>query len=219
MSEDNFSRPMQLSLEAKERRKRGELSEAAVYYTTAAFGWFERMRHLPDESEKKDFRLPKFVSWGATELLAAALCFRLDGSLERAQSRCNQGVIVVTDARDHERKFTNPRNRARQGLAFEIIGDLQLFGNFDSYDDSYRNAKEIYSSVESSFGWQAEEEFESLIRPLFDLAESVEYNIDAKTQDEITRTSLVKRIEFKRDNYTHILDGILNEGGWTSDDF
>jgi hypothetical protein len=120
---------------------------------------------------------------------------------------------------EHEDRFCAPKNKARLGLAHEMRGDISLFAGIHGHQDEYTQASEIYKTVDSDKGWQADDEFSIIIKPVIELAASTNYEIDVETKDRIERTSLEARTRFKDDTLDSILDRVLDQGGWESDIF
>lgn len=201
---------------AQEKRNNGKFTDAGNYYTAAANGWFMRFWYLPEdlpESNDIPANSIKYLARGVQDMLAAALCFRLTDSLDRYRNRCKQGVLFVEDIIEYDGLNETPR----VGLLHEMIGDLKLFGEFDGYDDYYLRAAKQYSNVDSHRGWQAEPEFDSLIRTVVELAKSTNYGLDNRTEEKILHDSLTARIKYKREHFPSIVAEILEDGTWYSD--
>lgn len=214
------SLPQRYAIVAQEQRDDEQFSNAGVYYTAAAHGWFMRFWCLPEDlpgSYNVPTNSAKYLGRGVQDTLAAALCFRLENSLNRCQNRCEQGLLFVEELLDDDEFVREADENPRVGLLYEIIGDLRLFGELEGYDDAYLTAKEHYDGVSSQRGWQSEPEFDSLIRTLVELAKSTDYGLDEQTEKQILHKSLLARIEYKRKHYPSIIEEVLADGTWTSD--
>jgi hypothetical protein len=214
------SLPQRYAIVAQEQRDRKRFNNAGVYYTAAAHGWFMRFRCLPEDlpdSYNAPANSAKYLGRGVQDMLAAALCFRLENSLDQCQNRCKQGLLFIEDLLNHDGFAQEIDEKPRIGLLYEMIGDLRLFGEFEDYDDAYLTAKDHYGGVNSQRGWQSEPEFDSLIRTLVELAKSTDYGLDERTEKQILHKSLLDRIEYKRKHYPSIIQEVLTDGTWDSD--
>lgn len=210
-----YTRPQRYTIYAEEQRENELFDVAGVYYTAASHGWLMQFHYLPEdlpESENIPASSPQQLGRAIQDLLSAILCFRLAGELDRGRNHSKRGVLLVEDLLDHEDGFKS--DNPRKGLLYEMLGDLYLFGNLDSPNEAYLTAGEYYESADSPRGWQAEPEFDSLIRLLIDLADSLNYDLDEKTRRDILHQSLIARIEYKRNHYGKILDEVLAIGKW-----
>src|SRR6056297_3123557 len=130
------SRPQRYAMAAQEKRNNGKFTDAGNYYTAAANGWFMRFWYLPEDlPESNDIPATsvKYLARGVQDMLAAALCFRLIGSLDRSRNRCKQGILIVEDIIEYGEVDNGLNETPRVGLLHEMIGDLKLFGGFDGY--------------------------------------------------------------------------------------
>lgn len=143
-------------------------------------------------------------------LLLAALCYRLAGAEERAENRCRQGVLVARDLIDNEGDFGGAWQPPHVGFCYEIIGDLQLFGELGGHQEAYENALDYYEDVDNHLGWQSEPEFEDAILLFLNLAEEIGYGIDA--EDAVRYESLIERIQHKQTHYPNIVETVLERG-------
>lgn len=211
--------PQQYTRVAEDFRANGKPEAAAGYYLSASHGWYMRSRYLPADLPNSDDFVgiwPERVGRYVQDLLSALLCFRLADKQERARIHGEAGVLMVRDLMEEpsiQHKLTDPR----KGLFHEMLGDLFLFSELDSADEAYTTAKPLYVAADSQMGWQAEPEFDSLIRLLVTLADSVGYDIEENTRRRILALSLVDRIEYKMEHYETILNRVLEAGEWKSD--
>lgn len=206
---------------AQEQRNSGAFDNAGVYYTAAAHGWFMRFRRLPEDLPDKcsvPATSPKYLGRGVQDLLAGALCFRLADAPNRCRNHCKQGLLFLEDLLEHDELVQESDEQPRIGLLHEMIGDLRLFGDLNTHDNAYAVAEEYYENVDSQRGWQAEPEFDSLVRILVELAESADCNFEEKTKRRILHDSLTARIEFKREHYPTIIENVLTDGNWYSEE-
>jgi hypothetical protein len=120
-----------------EQRQRGNFVEAGEYYTSAAYDCF---------SEWPPSRRGITISRGAYFLLFAATCYRLGGRLDRAQNRCQQGVLVSNELLDRteDRDGVAAYDKVRYAAWHEYVGDFQLVGALDDGADAYQQAKRVY---------------------------------------------------------------------------
>lgn len=214
------SLPHQYMKVAEEQRAVGDMEAAAGYYLSASHGWYMRSRYLPKDLPQSDEYVgvwPKQIGRYVRDLLAALLCFRLADKQERARIHGEAGVLTVRDLLEKEPSIQNKLPDPRKGLFHEMLGDLFLFSGLGSPDESYATAKPLYEAADSQMGWQAEPEFDSLVRLLVNLADSVGYDIEENTRRRILALSLVDRIEYKMEHYETIINHVLEAGEWNSD--
>lgn len=197
-------------------RERGDMTDAAAYYTAAAHGSMVGFQPSPEfvGDDEVAYPDPGRLAWGVRALLLAALCYRFAETPERAANRSRQGILVVGDARDHEPAFDRD---PRQGWCHEAIGDLRLFGGIDDHDAAYTEAERLYEGTDNPISWQAEDEFEFLIQPLLRLADSVDFNISEETEMAIHGRSLIDRVEYKRAHYSDVVAAVLEAGNWDAE--
>lgn len=194
----------------------GQLTDAASYYTAAAYGNLMRFQRSPTfveehGSDGTTYPVPGQVGKGVRELLLAALCYRIADAPGRAANRSRQGILVVEDLREHDPIF---ERTTHQGWCYEAIGDLRLFGDLDDHDEAYCEAERRYEGTDNPIQWLAETEFEVLIQPVIRLAESVGRDIPDKTVEDVRRRSLTDRIEYKRTHYPDIVAAVVEAGNW-----
>jgi hypothetical protein len=216
---------------ARDQRQKGNVTIAGVYYVATAHGNFMRFRRQPstidDESmedlidEKESLTSSRFrwstgLGRAITAMIAGGLCFRLADTMDRCQANCTQGTLFLQDVLDHEGNYiASPRI----GLYHEMIGDLRLVGELGDYDEAYNTAHKRYRNAEHDLGWSMEDDFDDLMFIVRELANSVEYEISEDTWEQIYRLSLEERIRFKREEYPHIIDRVIEDGNWDSDIF
>lgn len=211
------SLPQEYTNLAEDLRKDGKLGDAAVYYISAAHGWYMRFRHLPREVPQSDsmppHASPKQLGRFSKDLLSGIACFRLLKESNRARIHGETGLAIITDLLDNE-PFFQSGETVRRGVLHEVSGDLQLFGGIESPTAEYNIARERYDGADSPMGWQAEDEFDLPMRLLLEMAEGIDYDIEENQRRKIFRLSLEDRIEFKMDHYEEILQRVLDEGNW-----
>ncbi|MEY7849043.1 hypothetical protein AB7C87_07535 [Natrarchaeobius sp. A-rgal3] len=201
---------------ARELRQEGDLSLAGEHYTSSAYGYLMRFRKV-DRNEPEALAPPMFGKF-ATNLFLGALCHRIAGDLERSNNQCKVAIFLIKDIRDHVPRFSG-RSGIPMGLCHELIGDFRLLGGFDSHDIPYQEAKQVYSRTDNDRQWSAEPEFEIQMMLFIDLAESVGFDFSEEEKEEIQYLSLEKRIQYKRNNFSLIIDQVIEAGNWKSDRF
>lgn len=213
------SLPMRHSLWAKKKRQEGDLVTAGNYYSTAAYGWLLKLRHLPEDipgEEHGTLLSPKQLGSAIRVLLASSLSYRLAGEIDRCRNRAKLGLLIVDDVLDYEELFQDTEDNPRYGLGHEMKGDLKLVADLDSFESEYEIAARSYREADSQFGWQSEPEFDWIIQPLLEFADSVGHNIDETTREQISVFSLSERIQYKIEHYEDIIDAVIEDGNWES---
>lgn len=216
---------------ARDQRQSGNLTIAGVYYVATAHGNFMRFRRQPstiDDESMKDiidekeplnssrFRWSTGLGRAITAMIAGGLCFRLADAMDRCQSCCRQGTLFLQDVLTHEgTHMASPQI----GLYHEMIGDLRLVGQLGDHEASYDAAYERYRNAEHDLGWSMEDDFDDMMQYVLELADSAEYGISEDTWEQIYRLSLEERIQFKREEYPHIIDRVIENDNWDSDVF
>lgn len=201
---------------ARTARQAGTLETAGRYYVAAAHGSLMRFRQLPDDLTDIHADLsPRYHDFGSAirYLLLGALCFRLDGALDRCRRHCEQGESIVSDLFD-EPYFTTD---AEIGFCHEVQGDFRLVGDLGSHDEAYALAADKYERVANDLGWSLEPGFEDAIQIPVELAGSVGMGLETAEKNEIMYTSLEARIGFKRSTYPEIIDAVEADGNWNSE--
>ncbi len=201
---------------AKKLRSEGRLSLAGDYYVSSSLGYLMSFRwHDRDGADGQALHPPLFGKF-ATNLLLGCLCYRLSGDVGRCQTYCEIGQLIVEDIRENVPRFLD-RSGARCGLCFEVIGDLQTVATLDSHDEAYEQAADYYESIENQHQWSVEPEFEIQIIVLFELAESVGYDLSDEQRSQIRYQSLSDRIQYKRDHFENIIRAVCEMGNWDSE--
>lgn len=217
---------------AQKQRQQGNLTTAGAYYVSTAHGNLMRFRRQPswiDDKPIEDtidddksllssswFRWPTALGRGIKYMTAGGLCFRLANAMDRCQACCTQGTQFLQDVLDHE---GTDIESTRVGLYHEMIGDLRLVGQLGDHKASYDAAYERYRTAEHDLGWSMEDDFDDMMLYVLELADSVDYGISEDTWEQIYRLSLEERIQFKREEYPHIIERVIEDGNWDSDIF
>ena len=212
-------RPQRYTELAQDFRHEGSLMTAGIYYGAASDGWLASFWRLPEDLRdgyEPPANSPRFLGRAVQDQLAGALCFRLAAADQRLRIRCRRCALVLDELLEAGAFDGVP---PRVGLLYEGLGDLRLFGKLGKHNAAYAKAATQYETAESVMGWQAEPEFDSLIRPLMELADSVGYGIGDDERTRISVKSLEARINYKRDHYPAIVDAVLDAGNWESDAF
>ena len=208
---------------AREFRRSGDLILAGGYYTASSHARFARSWRFIRDDPLENIS-PGEIGYGVESLLAAALCYRLAGGMERCRTRCEQGIRFIEDANENEPGWHEGGTHARAGLAHELIGDFRLYGDLGNHEEEYATARREYETVRAEYpaespeiAWQAETEFAPTVSILIELARSTDYGLDEETATQIRDVSLIDRIEYKRDHYEAIIEEVLADGNWESD--
>lgn len=174
-----------------------EFTKAGDYYTFSAYSAIG----------SSEFEATINLGGGITGLLTASICYRLAGKKDRSKNRCKQGILILEDLRDFVFKHD-----VQIGLTHELAGDFQAIGGLNGYEKSYDTAREYYVDCENPFGWMGEAEFELPAIFFLRLAASIDYPLDDQTASEIRNTSLVKRIDYKRENFHAVVQQVIEDG-------
>lgn len=225
--------PREYAEAAREFRRSGDLILAGGYYTASSHARFARSWSFLTDDLKNDPReeiSPSEIGYGVESLLAAALCYRLAGEMDRCRTRCEQGIRLIDDINENEPGWfegmglDEGKSNARSGLAHELIGDFRLYGDLGGHEEEYATARREYETVRAEYPveapetvWQAEPEFAPTVSILIELARSTDYGLDEETATQIRDRSLVDRIEYKSDHYEAIIEEVLADGNWESD--
>ena len=201
---------------AKELRQQGKLVDAGEYYVASSFGYLMKYRVI-DESKFESSLSPTKLGFFHRNLILGSLCYRLAGELSRTKSYCQLGIIIVKDVLLHDEAILSPEPGPPTGLCHEMIGDFELVGQLDSFDESYENAEMNFRMTDNHIGWSAEPEFELVINTFIELADGVGYEIPENEKGRIRHWSLINRIHLKRDHYRAIIEKVLDVGNWESD--
>lgn len=204
-------RPRDHASNARTLRREGDLRSAGEYYVASGFGHLMTFRQI-----ERDTTSPKEIGGATQMLLLGALCFRCTGNATRAERYCSIGIDVVEDLRTVVRSMQQPTADARIGLCYELQGDFGTLGEFTDHAAAYELAQERYEEVKEQRRWSDELEFGKPLLVLFDLADSVGFDIPEDEKAAI-QTSLVDRIEFKRDHFGEIVDRVIEDGNWESE--
>ena len=140
------------------------------------------------------------------------LCYRFDGSDDRADQVAQQGVLLVRDFREHVPRFRQPTPDAPIGYCHELEGDLQLLGGRGGHRDAYEAALERYEAVDNPRQWSCEPEFHTLATTLVDLADAAGEPLDEETTAQLRDLSLTGRVEYKLSNFVDIIEAAVETG-------
>lgn len=130
---DESTRPFREA--AADSRADGEFELAARYYTLGAYQAFASA----DYPDPEAVTTATSVGIGLYCLQSAAISFRLAGSIDRCRNRCEQGILIASDFRDHVFAYD-----ALRGVGAEAIGDFRMIGELDGSDEGYETALEYY---------------------------------------------------------------------------
>lgn len=216
-----FDHPRDYLAFADESRSEGRYLIAADYYVAAAHGQLMRLRETDEDPIQNGhtYASAQAVGRWARDLLKGILSYRLADEPSRSRNHAHVGLPTVTDIEESGDIFLGNEAEARKGLLHEISGDIRLYANLDGFATEFERAREYYDRVptdkyDKHLGWQAEPEFDSLIRQLVKVADSVGYDIEDRTRERIMNLSLIDRIEYKREHYPAIVEQALDNGGW-----
>lgn len=203
-------RPRDHASHARSLRQEGELRAAGDYYLASGFGNLMEFRRTEGDPIS-----PKEFGRAIQMLLLGALGLRCAGETSRAACYCSIGSDIVADIRTNEPAFLEPEADAPVGLTHEFEADFRTVGGFGDPGESYELARERYERVAEQHRWSVEPEFEMPLLVLFDLAETTEFDV-SDDLDAAVRTSLVDRIEFKREHFGTIIDRVIEDENWES---
>lgn len=203
--------PLERAGTARTLRKRGDYRSAGEQYVASGFGHLMAFRDLGDDSIA-----PKEFGRATQMLFLGALCFRIICDEERARRYSSIGTELAIDIRKNEAAFRRPDAPAPIGLTYEFEGDFRFVGDLGDFEEAYDRARGQYEQVKEPYQWCVEPEFEVPLLVLLDLADSVGFDISEDERAAI-QTSLVDRIEFKREHFGTIIEGVIDDGNWESD--
>lgn len=196
---------------ARKLREQGDLEAAGEFYVASGFGYLMQFRRTEGDSIS-----PQQIGGATQMLMLGALCFRCAGAHIRAKRYCSIASEIVADLRTVVRSMRQPTADPRLGLCHEFQGDFQTLGEFGDPADAYDRAQDRYEKVEQPRRWSDEPEFGEPLLVLFDLADSVGFDTTVDERAAI-KTSLVDRIEFKREHFGRIVDRVIEDGNWESE--
>lgn len=216
---------------ARKCRQDEDFITAGSYYVASAHRYLLNFRRDPDRfdderfdeaTEGTDTLSPKiFRDWRALgpairALIAGTLSYKLAGKMDRCRANCRHGIMFLQDIVEHE---SDDMEEPREGVYYEMIGDLTLIGELGDHEPYYMAAHDRYRGAEHDLGWSLEDDFYDLMLYVLELADSVDYGISDDTREQIYRLSLEARIEFKRDHLPAIIERVVDDGNWESDIF
>jgi hypothetical protein len=201
---------------AESCRKEGQLQTAGNYYANAAFGWFMKFRHIPNENKDLNGECsnnikPAYIGYSISDLIFSSLCYRINKMSYECRNRCMLGILLVDNIRVNEKIFNED---AELGFCNEVIGDLKLVGDIEGSAKSYQEAESYYEQVSNPISWQAEPEFEAAIIPHIDLSISVGYGFGESDRESIMYKSLLSRISYKKNHFRDIIKKVIEAGNW-----
>lgn len=189
---------------ARSLREEGHLQEAGDSFTAAAYA--DLAKGTPSAT---------WYSGGETNLERAALCYRIEGQIERCENRCRQGILIAEEMLDRVFETTpdSEWGRARRGIWHEYIGDFRTLAGLPGSDAAYSRAEAVYrrnGDPETSY---AEEE-----HPLmFNFYRSV---VGAVEQDPGPFDSVASTLTFsewvgvKRNRLAEAIEVLCDRGEW-----
>lgn len=186
----------------KNHWENGEFVEAGESYTAAAFHYFA---DWPPERRGKN------MSHGEYYLLLAATCYRRGSQINRAKSRCQQGILFAEELLDRTKGIGGSASydRARYGAWYEYIGDFQLIGHFNYKVDAYERAKRIYFEEGDPPVAHREQEHMWLIEFFDQVAgETNDYSEDWRRI--LQEYTFSEWIEYKQEHLPKILESVFN---------
>jgi len=145
----------------------------------------------------------------------AATCYAVSGS-SRKQNRAEQGIVGLEDVRE-----TLIQHPAWIGLSWELEGDLRQIGGLSGADDAYATALEQFREVEDTcndseiLSWTTEPGFNETGLFITELTEGVGAAVElAELRNDDGHPSLTKRLEYKRDQLSRLVDRLTQRGVW-----
>lgn len=183
---------------AEERRDLDDSNHAGELFTLAAY------EYLGDCEYPEGRGLSSATALGDAIycLQSAAVAFRRADRVERAESRCRQGILILEDVREHVSSY-----RAIDGVLTECLADFQVLASIDDPDATYDEAVTYYDGVSEPERWQSEPIFQSTIHVLVSLAAEGDEPIPESTQLDVMH-SFEDRVELKRDRLPRVLDAL-----------
>lgn len=185
---------------ADDSRRSGAFETAAIEYTSAAY------EILGDAKRRSDHII------GFTDMVRAAICFRLGSNDVLCTNRCKQAQLILEDA--GERIYDED---PLVGIVHELTGDCMLIGQYGDYRAEYEAAREVYEVYETaSIDWQPEDEFQIGLAPFLHVSKAVGHEIE--DYGKVVTTSLLARIDYKREHYPELLEALDEQGEWIWED-
>lgn len=199
--------------QAETDRREGKFSDAADNY--AAGGFVRIGSSFPAEP----YHGPG-TSAGLTNLLRSAVCHRLATQPDRAQRRCEQGVLIATEITDRTASIDPPENgydRARRGAWFEYVGDFRLLSASGEHETAYDEAIDIYQAADDPLTGYAEWEHMNLMGLFNDVSAGGGHDrIDWVTFDP--ERTLTEWVSYKTERFETYLDDLLKQDDWPMDE-
>ncbi|WP_372480097.1 hypothetical protein ACAH01_02135 [Halomicrobium sp. HM KBTZ05] len=117
-------------------RAEGRFTDAAEYYSRAAFECF-------GDGVSAPYGIT--TSFGEQYLLESATCHLISGNQNRLENRAKIGILVAEDVlnRECDQRLTSAYDQARRGAWYEFIGDFRLLRG-DDPSRSYDQARNMY---------------------------------------------------------------------------
>lgn len=144
-----------------------------------------------------------------SSLHSATLSYRLAGVDERSRIRASQGIALAEEIRDHIANYD-----PQIGCMWEYIGDFHVITGAGEWGHAYESAASHYRECENVIGWIAEPEFAINTSLFLELASAAAHEIDRDTKGEIRSSSLIRRIEYKRANFSDIIESVISRNEW-----
>lgn len=180
---------------AEKQRSERDFQSAAQSFTLAAYEYLGDCEYPNGRGLSSGTMLGDAIYC----LQSAAIEFHKAGTVERAQNRCRQGILILEDFREHVSEYD-----AIDGVLTECIADFQLIASIDDPSGTYNTARSIYADVDEPSRWQSEPVFQSTIHFLVELGRHVDMPISESTQVDVMR-SFDDRVSLKEQRLPQLL--------------
>lgn len=182
---------------AENQQEAGNFESAGEYYGLAAFASYAESGYSLDKLGGSPIGRTMYY------LLTSATCFRVAQANERSQLRCKQGILMLEELRD----FSTERD-PEIGILWETIGDLEIIGELNGYEDSYAKAALHYQNIGYDSNWAAEPPFDRSYRFFEKLLEIAEYELEDYLEPKFNH---MERLNFKRTRFPEIVKDAVEE--------
>lgn len=158
-----------------------------------------------------------WVGVGLSRLATAGICYRVEGSTERATHRAVEGIAVARDL------ATCLDHQVQHACLSEFVADFRVIGGLDGVESAYEAAESAYraadDSVESPQTWAATPLFEAAAAPIKQVARGFANGEIAIAWEDLHGDDpsrpgafLAARAVYKRQRFPGLLERAIEDG-------